>query len=353
MDIIMQRLKRRQNDRVRRDIVSQIEVRNLVKEYKRKRNTENLAASFRTMFRPDYEVLRAVNGVNFMIEKGESVGYVGPNGSGKSTTIKMLCGILKPTSGSIRVAGCDPFAKRIQNNRRIGVVFGNRSLLWWDVPVIESYRLFQRMYEIPEQRYRENLERFTKIMDLGPLLSIPERQLSLGQKMRCNIAAAFLHDPEIVYLDEPTIGLDAESKARIREFIRRINEEEKTTFIVTSHDFQDIESLCKRIVLINHGKIVVDDEMQKVKQNFNTRKQIQFEVDKNPWYYQEVLRMDGTEVLDMTPYSIRIEYDTSATDSLNVIEHVSRRCGIKDVTISGRDIETIIREMIREDNQCL
>lgn len=186
---------------VRRNAMSQIEVRHLVKEYKRKRNTGNIAASFCSMFRPDYEVLRAVNDVNFTVEKGEAVGYVGPNGSGKSTTIKMLCGILKPTAGSITVVGRDPFTERIQNNRKIGVVFGNRSLLWWDVPVIESYRLFQRMYEIPEQRYRENLERFTEIMDLGPLLSIPERQLSLGQKMRCNIAAAFLHNPEIVYLD--------------------------------------------------------------------------------------------------------------------------------------------------------
>lgn len=256
---------------VRRNAMSQIEVRHLVKEYKRKRNTENIAASFCSMFRPVYEVLRAVNDVNFTVEKGEAVGYVGPNGSGKSTTIKMLCGILKPTAGSITVVGRDPFTERIQNNRKIGVVFGNRSLLWWDVPVIESYRLFQRMYEIPEQRYRENLERFTEIMDLGPLLSIPERQLSLGQKMRCNIAAAFLHNPEIVYLDEPTIGLDAESKARIREFIRRMNEEERTTFIVTSHDFQDIESLCRRIVLINHGKIVVDDDMQMVSRSLTQK----------------------------------------------------------------------------------
>lgn len=336
---------------VRRNAMSQIEVRHLVKEYKRKRNTENIAASFCSMFRPDYEVLRAVNDVNFTVEKGEAVGYVGPNGSGKSTTIKMLCGILKPTAGSITVVGRDPFTERIQNNRKIGVVFGNRSLLWWDVPVIESYRLFQRMYEIPEQRYRENLERFTEIMDLGPLLSIPERQLSLGQKMRCNIAAAFLHNPEIVYLDEPTIGLDAESKARIREFIRRMNEEERTTFIVTSHDFQDIESLCRRIVLINHGKIVVDDDMQMVKQKFNTKKQIQFEVDKNPWHRQERLWMAGAEVLDMTPYSIRIEYDTSVTDSLTMIGQVSGQCEIKDVVISGRDIETIIREIIKEDNK--
>lgn len=333
--------------------MSQIEVHHLVKEYKRKKNTDSIAESFRSMFRPDYEVLRAVDDIDFNVEKGEAVGYVGPNGSGKSTTIKMLCGILRPTAGSIRVAGRDPFAERIENNQKIGVVFGNRSLLWWDVPVIESYRLFQRLYEIPEQRYRENLERFTEIMDLGPLLSIPERQLSLGQKMRCNIAAAFLHNPEIVYLDEPTIGLDAESKAQIREFIRKMNEEEKTTFIVTSHDFQDIESLCRRIVLINHGKIVMDDDMQKVKQKFNTRKQIQFEVDKNPWYDQETFDMEGIHVLKMTPYNLCVEYDVMKVNSVAVIEKVSEQCEIRDVTISGRDIETIIREIIRKDNRVL
>ena len=233
--------------------MSQVEVRQLVKEYKRRKNSQKLGQALRSMFAPEYEVLRAVDSVDFSIETGESVGYVGPNGSGKSTTIKMLCGILKPTEGSVRINGLNPFKDRVRNSKGIGAVFGNRSILWWDVPVIESYRLFQKLYEIPEQRFQENLEKFTEIMGLAPLLSIPERQLSLGQKMRCNIAAAFLHDPKIVFLDEPTIGLDAESKAKIREFIRHMNVEEKTTFIVTSHDFQDIESLCQRIVLINHS----------------------------------------------------------------------------------------------------
>ena len=300
-------------------------------------------------FAPDYEVLRAVDRVDFSIEKGEAVGYVGPNGSGKSTTIKMLCGILKPTEGSVRINGLDPFQERVRNSKEIGVVFGNRSILWWDVPVIESYRLFQRLYEIPEKRFRENLKKFTEIMGLAPLLSIPERQLSLGQKMRCNIAGAFLHDPKVVFLDEPTIGLDAESKAGIREFIRRINAEEKTTFIVTSHDFQDIESLCQRIVLINHGKILLDDSMQKVKLDFNRKKQIQFEVDVNPWYGKEGLPMEGVSADAMTPHSLRLEYDVDATDSVEIIQAVSGKCEIRDITIAGRDIESIIREILKED----
>lgn len=328
--------------------MSQVEVRQLVKEYKRRKNSQKLGQALRSMFAPEYEALRAVDSVDFSIETGESVGYVGPNGSGKSTTIKMLCGILKPTEGSVRINGLDPFKDRVRNSKGIGAVFGNRSILWWDVPVIESYRLFQKLYEIPEQRFQENLEKFTEIMGLAPLLSIPERQLSLGQKMRCNIAAAFLHDPKIVFLDEPTIGLDAESKAKIREFIRHMNVEEKTTFIVTSHDFQDIESLCQRIVLINHGKVILDDQMQKVKLDFNRKKQILFEVDVNPWCTAGTFTMEGVRVSAMTPHSLCLEYDADTADSVGMIEAVSKRCEIQDITITGRDIESIIREILKE-----
>lgn len=330
--------------------MSQIEVRHLVKEYKRRKNKEGLLQALGGMFRPDYETLRAVDDISFSIEKGEAVGYVGPNGSGKSTTIKMLCGILTPTEGTLLVNGLMPQKERMKNNKKIGVVFGNRSLLWWDVPVIESYRLFQKLYEIPERQYKERLEKFTEIMEIGPLLSIPERQLSLGQKMRCNIAAAFLHSPEIVYLDEPTIGLDSESKASIRECIRRMNEEEKTTFIVTSHDFQDIETLCRRIILINHGKVVVDDDMQKVKLDFNKQKQIQFEVDQNPWYHKGSFGMNGVSLTAETPHSLTVEYDVEKTDSITVIREVAQACEIQDVAITGRDIEEIIRDIIRRDN---
>lgn len=331
--------------------MSQIEVEHLVKEYKRKKNKENLLQAVGSMFRPDYEVLRAVDDISFKVEKGEAVGYVGPNGSGKSTTIKMLCGILTPSEGKLTVNGMIPQKERMKNNKKIGVVFGNRSLLWWDVPVIESYRLFQKLYEIPKQTFNDNLEKFTEIMGIGPLLSIPERQLSLGQKMRCNIAAAFLHNPEIVYLDEPTIGLDSESKASIRECVRRMNEEEETTFIVTSHDFQDIETLCRRIILINHGKVVVDDSMQNVKLSFNTQKQIQFEVDRNPWYHKEALQMEGVRLTSETPRGITLEYDVDKISSIEVMQKVSECCEIRDVSITGRDIEATIRDIIKKDNK--
>lgn len=329
--------------------MSQVEVQNIVKEYKRRKNSDSFAGMLKSMVFPKYDILRAVNDVSFSIEKGEAIGYVGPNGCGKSTTIKMLCGILNPTEGTVRINGRDPFKERIQNNKKMGVVFGNRSLLWWDVPVIESYRMFQKLYEIPEKRFKENLDMFIDIMGIGKLLSIPERQLSLGQKMRCNIAAAFLHDPEIVFLDEPTIGLDAESKSSIRKFIQTMNEERKTTFLVTSHDFQDIESLCKRIVLINHGKVVVDDNMQNVKLSFNKIKKMEFELDHNPWM-QKIFAADGVNVLGITPYSIKVEYDTEITDSVTIIQKISEECEVRDITIAGRDIEEIIREIIKKDD---
>lgn len=332
--------------------MSQVEVQNIVKEYKRRKNSDSFVGMLKSMVLPKYDILRAVNDVSFSIEKGEAIGYVGPNGCGKSTTIKMLCGILNPTEGTVRINGRDPFKERIQNNKKMGVVFGNRSLLWWDVPVIESYRMFQKLYEIPEKRFKENLDMFIDIMGIGKLLSIPERQLSLGQKMRCNIAAAFLHDPEIVFLDEPTIGLDAESKSSIRKFIQTMNEERKTTFLVTSHDFQDIESLCKRIVLINHGKVVVDDNMQNVKLSFNKIKKMEFELDHNPWM-QKTFAADGLNVLGITPYSIKVEYDTEITDSVTIIQKISEECEVRDITIAGRDIEEIIREIIKkDDNEC-
>ena len=221
-------------------------------------------------------------------------------------------------------------------------------MLWWDVPIIESYKVLQKLYEIPEKRFQENLEEFADIIGIRQLLGVPERQLSLGQKMRCNIAAAFLHDPEIVYLDEPTIGLDSESKLRIREFIRQMNEERHTTFIVTSHDFQDIESLCKRIILINHGEVVVDDGIQKIQKNYQSKKQIRFEMDQNPWMETDQFTMDGVTILDKTPYSLVLECEIQKVDAMAVVDQVSRACQILDISIQGQDIESIIREIVTE-----
>lgn len=308
----------------------QIEVSHLVKEYKRKRDPGSMVKALASMFHPDYERFRAVDDINFQIAKGEAVGYVGPNGSGKSTTIKMLSGVLTPTEGQVLVNGMEPTKARMKVNKKIGVVFGNRSVLWWDVPVMESYRLLQTLYEIPEERFRRNLEEFTELMEMERLLGTPERQLSLGQKIKCNIAAAFLHDPEIVFLDEPTIGLDSESKYRIRKFIKQMNEERKTTFIVTSHDFQDIESLCHRIILINHGKLVVDDHIENVRKNFDRRNVVT--TGQIVFYQEGLIDMSGPGA-KYTIYSKTCNVVLSAdpTDDLTHAEHEReiRMAGLK------------------------
>ncbi|MGY4983132.1 ABC transporter ATP-binding protein [Streptomyces sp. 900105755] len=202
--------------------------------------------------------VRAVDSLSFTVARGEMVGYIGPNGAGKSTTIKMLTGILTPSGGRLRVAGIDPSRERTRLAHRIGVVFGQRTTLWWDLPLIDSYRLMHRMYRIPDARYAENLDRLVELLSLATLLDVPVRQLSLGQRMRGDIVAALLHDPDVLYLDEPTIGLDVISKARVRDFLRELNAERGTTVLLTTHDLQDIEQLCSRVMVIDHGRLMYD-----------------------------------------------------------------------------------------------
>ncbi|WP_327367645.1 ABC transporter ATP-binding protein [Streptomyces sp. NBC_01217] len=208
--------------------------------------------------RAERRQVRAVDSISFRVARGEMVGYIGPNGAGKSTTIKMLTGILTPSGGRLRVAGIDPSRERTRLAHRIGVVFGQRTTLWWDLPLRDSYRLMHRMYRIPDARYRENLDRCVELLDLAELLDVPVRQLSLGQRMRGDIAAALLHDPEVLYLDEPTIGLDVVSKAKVRGFLRDLNAERGTTVLLTTHDLTDIEQLCKRVMVIDHGRLMYD-----------------------------------------------------------------------------------------------
>ncbi|MEU2231150.1 ATP-binding cassette domain-containing protein [Streptomyces vietnamensis] len=230
-----------------------IEVESLEKTFTVRRKTG--------LLRREKREVRAVDGISFGVERGEMVGYIGPNGAGKSTTIKMLTGILTPSGGRLRVAGIDPARERTRLAQRIGVVFGQRTTLWWDLPLKDSYGLMHRMYRIPDARYEENLARCVDLLDLGDLLDVPVRQLSLGQRMRGDIAAALLHDPEVLYLDEPTIGLDVVSKARVREFLRDLNATRGTTVLLTTHDLTDIEQLCSRVMVIDHGRLMYDGEL--------------------------------------------------------------------------------------------
>jgi ABC-2 type transport system ATP-binding protein len=238
---------------------------NVCKSYKVVKRNAGFKEACKTLFRRDYETIHALSEVSFTIADGEMVGYIGPNGAGKSSTIKILSGILKPESGTCHINGLVPWENRIRHVRDIGVVFGQRTQLWWDVPVIDSFELLKDIYSIPSEIYQSNMEDLTRLLDLREFLKTPARQLSLGQRMRCEIAASLLHSPKILFLDEPTIGLDAVSKLAVREFILRLNEIHKTTVILTTHDMQDIEALTRRILLIGKGKILMDGTLADIK----------------------------------------------------------------------------------------
>lgn len=243
-----------------------ITMKNVCKSYKVARRNAGFKEACKSLFHREYETIQALNDVSFTINEGEMVGYIGPNGAGKSSTIKILSGILTPDSGTCTVNGRVPWENRIQHVKNIGVVFGQKSQLWWDVPVIDSFELLKDIYSIPEEIYQDNLEELQKLLDLEQLLRTPTRQLSLGQRMRCEIAASLLHSPDILFLDEPTIGLDAVSKLAVREFILRLNETHKTTVILTTHDMQDIEALTKRIILVGKGRILLDGSLADIKE---------------------------------------------------------------------------------------
>ncbi|MEB1805792.1 MAG: ATP-binding cassette domain-containing protein [Bacillaceae bacterium] len=256
-----------------------IEVRELRKEFKSYSSRSGLAGAFRDLFTRNYKILAAVDGISFEVKKGEMVGYIGENGAGKSTTIKMLTGILTPSAGEVVVNGMNPHKERERFVRTIGVVFGQRSQLWWDIAVQESFRLLKKVYNIPDEQYEPHIKEIIETLDLEPLLDKPVRKLSLGQRMRCELAAALIHNPPLLFLDEPTIGLDVLVKLKIREFLKRINERFNTTILLTTHDLSDIEALCERVIMLDEGKIIYDGSLADLKGNWGKGKEIQFQFD--------------------------------------------------------------------------
>ena len=286
------------------------------------------------------QVVHAIRDLSFDINAGEMVGYIGPNGAGKSTTIKALTGILVPTGGAVRVVGLDPSRNRVELARRIGVVFGQRSTLWWDLPLIDSFELLQKMYRIPMPRYRENLDRFVEILDLSTQLDTPVRQLSLGQRMRGDITAALLHDPEVLYLDEPTIGLDVVSKGRLREFLRSLNAERNTTLMLTTHDLQDIEALCERVIVIDHGTSVYDGSLGGLHaQGGSTRTLVVDLVDEAP-----PIDVPGAQVRRVEGPRQWLSFPTDAS-AAPIVAAVAASYDVADLSIQEPDIEDVIREL--------
>ncbi len=246
-----------------------IKVEHVRKTYKVSKRNAGFLPACKALFRKEYEYIHALDDVSFTISDGEMVGYIGPNGAGKSSTIKILSGILTPEEGICRIDGLIPWKNRIKHVRNIGVVFGQRTQLWWDVPVLDSFELLKEIYRIDTKSYQHNLEQLSEMLNLTELLKTPVRQLSLGQRMRCEIAASLLHDPKILFLDEPTIGLDAVSKLAVRDFILKLNKEKNTTVILTTHDMQDIEALTNRVILIGKGSILLDGTIEDIRQNYN------------------------------------------------------------------------------------
>ncbi|MEU1304565.1 ATP-binding cassette domain-containing protein [Streptomyces shenzhenensis] len=284
--------------------------------------------------------VRAVDSISFTVARGEMVGYIGPNGAGKSTTIKMLTGILTPSGGRLRVAGIDPSRERRRLAQRIGVVFGQRTTLWWDLPLIDSYRLVHRMYRVPDRRYRENLDRCVELLELADLLDVPVRQLSLGQRMRGDIAAALLHDPEVLYLDEPTIGLDVVSKAKVREFLRSLNADRGTTVLLTTHDLQDIEQLCSRVMVIDHGRLVYDGALAGLHEAGEGERTLVVDLEREV----PPIEVPGARVTKVEGPRQWLAFPASAS-AAPLVARIAASYPLADLAVREPDIEAVIARM--------
>ncbi len=318
-----------------------IEVNSLCKQYKRAIRKEGFAATIRTLLKPEYETKHAVRDLSFHISEGEIVGFLGPNGAGKSTTIKMLTGILVPTSGTITINGILPFMDRKANAKQIGVVFGQKTQLWWDVPVIESLRLLKDIYKVSDLDYKRNLELFRDLLALHEFQTVPVRQLSLGQRMRADLCAALLHDPRLLFLDEPTIGVDIVAKEKLRSFIREINRTRKATVLLTTHDMGDIEKLCSRMIIIDKGASIYDGSVERVRQEFGTTRTlvVEFEMEVPDFTipHTEWVKSEGNRKW--------FRFNRQETSPSKLISLIGDKHPIVDLTVEEPEIEEMVRKI--------
>ncbi len=328
-----------------------IRVENLVKEFRRPRKQEGRFGTVRTLFTRQFDSIRAVDQVNFAIEPGELVGYIGPNGAGKSTTIKMMTGILVPTSGTVEVGGLVPWRERERNAMQIGVVFGQRSQLWWDLPLIESFNLIAKLYRVPDAKYKRNLDRFIALLDMEEFLERPVRQLSLGQRMRGDLAASMLYEPQILYLDEPTIGLDVVAKENMRIFIEEMNRDSGTTIVLTTHDLADVERLCRRLILIDHGHVLYDGAVEQLKTKYAPHRILVVELEPDAVSSgRRIVATDvpGAEIVEQADGVARIQFESARTPVQDLIAALNARYPIADLSIVEPDLEGVVRQIYDE-----
>lgn len=325
--------------------MSFIYVNNISKQFKVVKRPSGLKNAIRSFFKRDYKVIDAIKNVSFKINKGEIVGYIGPNGAGKSTTIKILSGILVPTSGTCKVKGFVPYNQREEYVKKIGVVFGQRSQLWWDIPAEDTFDLLKDVYDIPTKKFNKTKQELIEKLNLKDFINVPVRQLSLGQRMRLEIAASLLHSPEILFLDEPTIGLDAVSKQIVRDFIKKLNKEKKTTVILTTHDMSDIEALARRIILIGKGTVLYDGSLKSLKNKYDNNKYITVTT-------KDKINIKNKGIIkkEKTTDGYKFTIDSKIINISDFLNLISKNISIDDVEIDNENIDNIIVKLYKEYN---
>lgn len=323
--------------------MSFIEVKQINKTFKVPEKQSGRFGTLKTFFNRKYKEIKAINDISFSIKKGEIVGYIGPNGAGKSTTIKVLSGILTPDSGSVVIDKKVPWKQRKEYVSEIGVVFGQRSQLYWDIPAIDTFNLLKDIYKIPEDKYQKKLNELIDLLNLKDIINIPVRQLSLGSRMRCEIAASLLHSPKILFLDEPTIGLDAVSKMIVRDFIKKLNKKDNVTVILTTHDMADIEALAKRIILIGKGKVLYDGTLSKLKKNYDYERKITIKTN-------DKLTLNKDYIISQTQSKEQIEFviDIRKVEISDFIKLISSKISIIDIDIDNGNIDELIVRLYEE-----
>ncbi|HWU16598.1 MAG TPA: ATP-binding cassette domain-containing protein [Devosia sp.] len=319
----------------------------VAKTFRQPKRFPGLGGALKSLVTREYTEVRAVAGISFSIDAGEAVGYLGPNGAGKSTMIKMMTGILVPSAGDISVLGRVPHQQRMVNAREIGVVFGQRSQLWWDLPVRDSFELNRRIYDIPDARYTENLAYLTDMLAMGAYIDRPVRQLSLGQRMRAEIAMALLHDPKILFLDEPTIGLDVVAKDAVRKFLSEVNRQRGTTIILTTHDLQDIEEICPRLIMVDDGKLLFDGELGRLRASLGSRRRLTLEFGSDPG----AIALTTARLVTDDGAAKHFLLDSEETSILDVLTELGSGYDLKDVALHEPAIEEVIRTFYQQKPQ--